>query len=85
VVVLDPNSDFVRLDQLRSDADPVLAGRFGALCNPGCREWRAARARRTGLTVLLDEPEDVSIGSWRFLFAVLPCCPAARQLEPATC
>jgi DNA helicase HerA-like ATPase len=28
VVVLDPNSDFVRLDQLRSDADPVLAGRY---------------------------------------------------------
>ena len=27
----------------------------------------------------------VSIGSWRFLFAVLPCCPAARQREPATC
>jgi hypothetical protein len=26
-------------------------------------------------------PEDVSIGSWRFLFAVLPCCPAARQRE----
>jgi Predicted ATPase len=28
VVVLDPNSDFVRLGQLRSDADPVLAGRY---------------------------------------------------------
>ena len=27
----------------------------------------------------------VSIGSWRFLLAVLPCCPAARQREPATC
>jgi hypothetical protein len=28
VVVLDPNSDFVRLGQLRSDAEPVLAGRY---------------------------------------------------------
>ena len=28
MVVLDPNSDFVRLGQLRSDADPVLAGRY---------------------------------------------------------
>ncbi|HLK72090.1 MAG TPA: ATP-binding protein [Streptosporangiaceae bacterium] len=28
MVVLDPNSDFVRLDQPRSDADPVLAGRY---------------------------------------------------------
>ncbi len=28
VVVLDPNSDFVRLGQVRADADPVLAGRY---------------------------------------------------------
>ena len=28
VVVLDPNSDFVRLGQLRADAEPVLAGRY---------------------------------------------------------
>src|SRR5437016_11587390 len=28
VVVLDPNSDYVRLGQVRSDADPVLAGRY---------------------------------------------------------
>jgi DNA helicase HerA-like ATPase len=28
VVVLDPNSDFVRLGQVRSDADPVLAERY---------------------------------------------------------
>ena len=33
VVVLDPNSDFVRLDQLRSDADPVLAGRYQQAAN----------------------------------------------------
>jgi uncharacterized protein len=28
VVVLDPNSDFVRLGRVRSGADPVLAGRY---------------------------------------------------------
>jgi uncharacterized protein len=28
VVVLDPNSDFARLGQLRPDADPLLAGRY---------------------------------------------------------
>jgi DNA helicase HerA-like ATPase len=28
LVVLDPNSDFVRLPEVRPDADPVLAGRY---------------------------------------------------------
>jgi hypothetical protein len=38
VVVLDPNSDFVRLGQVRSGADPVLAGRY---------RGRRARSRST--------------------------------------
>jgi uncharacterized protein len=33
IVVLDPNSDFVRLAQLRSDADPLLAGRYHQAAN----------------------------------------------------
>ena len=33
MVVLDPNSDFVRLGQRRSDADPVLAGRYRQASN----------------------------------------------------
>jgi uncharacterized protein len=33
VVVLDPNSDFVRLGEVRSDADPVLAGRYQRAAN----------------------------------------------------
>src|SRR5690348_2674335 len=33
VVVLDPNSDFVRLGEVRSDADPVLAGRYQQAAN----------------------------------------------------
>jgi len=33
VVVLDPNSDFVRLDEVRPDADPVLAGRYRQAAN----------------------------------------------------
>ena len=59
IVVLDPNSDFVRLGQVRGDVEPSLAARYGrrsrargAACRGGSRAaprpFRGLRRRRAG-------------------------------------
>ena len=61
IVVLDPNSDFARLHETRSDADPRLAQRFSDL--PGIRVRRAeATARDTRLRLRVGELEDAALG-----------------------
>jgi DNA helicase HerA-like ATPase len=61
VVVLDPNSDFVRLHETRPDADPGLARRLSDL--PGIRVRRAeATARDARLQLRVGELEDAAIG-----------------------
>jgi DNA helicase HerA-like ATPase len=61
VVVLDPNSDFVRLRETRPDADPVLARRFSDL--PGIVVRRAeANGRDTPLRLRVGELEDAALG-----------------------
>jgi uncharacterized protein len=61
VVVLDPNSDFVRLRETRPDADAVLAQRFSDL--PGIVVRRAeASGGDTPLRLRVGELEDAALG-----------------------
>ena len=58
-----------------------VGSREGGAGGARTHDWRIMR--RAAAPVRLHAT--VSIGSWRFLLAVLPCCPAARQREPAMC
>jgi uncharacterized protein len=59
VVILDPNSDFVRLPEVRDGADPELARRYGELSGIEVRRVDAADER---LRVSFGELEDAARG-----------------------
>ena len=61
VVVLDPNSDFVRLHEIRPDADPSLARRFSDIAGIVVRRAEAT-ARDIRLQLRVVELEDTALG-----------------------